>query len=105
MFKLQIFGLIHALLLRPSAPVLNSMTQAPALFPLPIRYGEGWGEGLCHSPEIIRVCSGFLRRRVEDLDLAEPGHRTTMTHGIGLLRFAFAVIRCAIEFVGALAPK
>src|SRR5216117_3785449 len=42
----------------------------------------------------------FVNRRVEDVDVTEPGHRTAVAHRIGLGRFALAVVHGAVDFVG-----
>src|SRR6266571_976036 len=49
--------------------------------------------------------SYLLRSRVEHVDLAEPGNGTPMADCVGLGGFAFAVVGCAVEFVGRLAAQ
>src|SRR6266566_9888797 len=47
----------------------------------------------------------LFRRGVEDVDFTEPCNRTPMAYGIGLGRFALAVVRRAVNFVGCLATQ
>src|SRR6266568_3706755 len=46
-----------------------------------------------------------FRRGVEDVDLTGPGNRTPMADRVGLGRFSFAVVRCAVHLVSGLATQ
>src|SRR6266446_6574929 len=52
-----------------------------------------------HGYNVTWLQSGFFGGGVEDVDLAEAGDRTAVAHGVGLSRFAFAVVGVAIQFV------
>src|SRR6266581_4222370 len=42
-----------------------------------------------------------LSGSIQNIDLPKARNRTSMAYGVGLTRLAFAIVGCAVQFVGA----